>query len=694
MIGAFRDRTGASLGLVALMLCSTSAWGSDPWGRPGHLRAVAEPLSRWEDLDRSRERVRLWWDAGGETAQVEVLRRGRWRVVATEARPGWTSRPMPVGTVFRLQVEGATRPSEAVAAWRQRGPGELAGVGASAGSLRAVTVGQVLFEGGSVWASTLGGGLVQVDPEGVRTLGRWEGLPDDEVITVDAEEQTVLVGTASGAALIRHGAVERLWGPELLHPRVQAVALDGGRAWLGTYRGLQRAEGLRIDVVLEPWSVFALAPATGGGVWAGYDGLQRVDADGQAVGPPLLPGERIFHIEQTASDLWAASEQSGLRRLSPGETGIALSDEEESGAYSVVLGATGPVVARGEAGLWGPDGARWGRASGLPGEEAWSVARDGDRLWVGTEAGLGWLDGDIEARGGWRPGGALPLAPWPAGLPVSALLVGEDGAWVGGARGIGLWGQPHREGADLVAAVRAPVLALLADGEGGAWAVGDRAVHLDRRGHLSSRALPGTVSAAAFHEGALWLAGEASLWRMDPDVGWTSVPVPDAAAQALASHRGGLLVLVDGSVSQLRDGRLRPFVQPREVLSMALDPNMPDHLWLGTVSGLERLRLSGPDEGSVEELGRASLGGQRLVAVAPDGSGGCWVADATGAVAHWSEGRGVEVVRSAPELGPETTGLVVDPRRPDAAVFLLTEAGAWWIGRPVSGPASGRGAAR
>ncbi len=666
-----------------------SAGAADPWGRPGHLRAVAEPVAAWEELDRRRERIRLWWDEGLGPAEVQALRRGRWRVVGEGAQPGWTSAPLPVGTALRLRVEGAARLSEGVVADRSRGPGELARLDAGEGTLRGLEVGQIVRGPSGILASTLGGGLIAVEQGQVRGVGRWEGLPDEEVIALAAEGETVLVGTAAGAALLRAGQVVRVWDEELLHPRVQAVALEGERRWLGSYQGLQRVEGEVITSPLEPWSVFSLRAAAGGGVWVGYDGLRRVDSAGMQLGEALLAGERLFDIALWGEELLVASEQSGLRRLRAGEEGLSLSPAEEVGAYSLAWTTEGLWVARGEAGLWGPDGRRRGRAQGLPGDSAWSLLAEGPRLWVGSEAGLGWLSEDG------APGGSLPVAPWPAGLPVSLMLASREGAFVGGPTGLGSWGRPHRQAADLLAASRPPMVALLDDGEGGIWAIGDRAAHLDRRGRLRSLELPGPVRAAVLHQGALWVASEAAVWNL----GAGSPRWPGLEVQALASHDSGLLLLSRGSVlrasasvlrasaSVLRANSedLRPFVRPREVLSMAVDPSSPDALWLGTVSGLERLTLVGPEEGAVEELGGAG----RLLAIAADGEGGCWMVDEEGRVSHWSE-RGLVVVHEPSEFAPRPTGLVVDPWRPTQAVFLLTEAGVYRLSAAASGPGAGR----
>ena len=53
--------------MTGLLLAATLAGpvrAADPWGRPEHLRAVAEPPADWADLAAARRRVRLWWDAG------------------------------------------------------------------------------------------------------------------------------------------------------------------------------------------------------------------------------------------------------------------------------------------------------------------------------------------------------------------------------------------------------------------------------------------------------------------------------------------------------------------------------------------------------------------------------------------------------------------------------------------------------
>ena len=95
--------------LGALVLASVGT--ADPWARPADLRAVAEPPATVAALDRSRRPVRLWWSTAEAGAGCEIAQRtgGGWRVVATDAVAGWTSRPVADGTAFRVRCDAAAR---------------------------------------------------------------------------------------------------------------------------------------------------------------------------------------------------------------------------------------------------------------------------------------------------------------------------------------------------------------------------------------------------------------------------------------------------------------------------------------------------------------------------------------------------------------------------------------------------------
>ena len=103
----------------------------------------------------------------------------------------------------------------------------------------------------------------------------------------------------------------------------------------------------------------------------------------------------------------------------------------------------------------------WGRAEGLPSEVVLSVAIDGDRLWIGTAAGLALANGDGVIRV-WDAADGL-VDPWVYAVAPD----GAGGAWVGTDRGLG---RIDAAGGLTLIAEDAPVLSLVVTPEGQGYA--------------------------------------------------------------------------------------------------------------------------------------------------------------------------------------------------------------------------------
>ncbi len=697
---------------AAGLLCRAGvAHAADPWGRPAHLRAVQAPPARLGDLHRDRRPVRLWWDrpdslavATGAAAdvgvdcalaEVQVERGGRWRTVDRAAPPGWISRPVPVGTRFRVRLprsdgrgEGACpatagRFSAPVTALPVTSPSDLARLWAGEGALLGERVGQVAADlsSGRVWAATLGGGAADVDPATLRARPwtRFEGLPDDRVVDVDVRGDRVLLGTAEGALLLvdegEGPQVVRLWSESLPSPWVQAVALgqEHDVAWLGTYRGLARAEGTQVTELLSPWSVFSLTADGRGGVWAGYDGLQHLSADGDEVSATLLSTDaHVYGLAEQANGLVLATLEEGLVHLDP----AADTPPEGDGraAYGVAATREGLWVARGPSGLEIPGGGRLGHEHGLPSSTAWSVADGGAGVWVGTRRGLARVL--PPAAGSATPRvAAAPVTAWPADRDTTALLLRDRGLWLAGPDGVTRLGRPHRAADDLVVAAPQPVVALLDDDHGGAWAIGPTAVHLDRHGDLSVVELPAPPTAATRGRGGLWLAMSDLLWWL-PDGSRRPVAVqPLRDATVLETAGPSLWAISSDRVLRAAPGVSRPFLQTHPALSLAVDPTDPTRVWVGTEDGLELLRASGPDEGEVVDLLAELDRGVAVPAVAADGHGGAWFAAVDGTVGRLLADGELRLVTLPGADPPVPRGLVVDDDG-DAA-WLLSDRGLW-----------------
>ena len=274
--------------MIALF-CVGLAWS----GGPTHLRVAARPPANVADLSAMQIPVRLWWDKTGSPMQVQVAKQGAWMDLAEAAQPGFETPPLPRGTALRVggQASGFSEP--VYVPW-YFGPTDLSTLVADPKEPLAGTVGEIVVADDTVWAATLGGGLVRIEGDDVRRWTQFDGLPSDTVIAVAAQQSTVVVGTAAGAARLVDGVVDRMWDTELPDPWTQAVAISGEQMWAGTLRGLVR---------LSPWSVlsdsppsvYTLSPADDG-MWTGMGGLRWVDADGVVSPVQALEGDRVYDV--------------------------------------------------------------------------------------------------------------------------------------------------------------------------------------------------------------------------------------------------------------------------------------------------------------------------------------------------------------------------------------------------------------
>lgn len=676
---------------VALMLCAALA--ADPWGRPEHLRVVAAPPERWGDRASTRRPVRVFWDDTGVSATVAVWTGRGWSELTDDAAPGFETPPVPDGTPVRVRLEDAARWSPSVVALPLTTPAALAALAAPGPVLLGDTVGEVspLEDASGAWVATLGGGAAWVDARlQPQPLTMWEGLPDERVVSIHADGERVLLGTAAGAALVEDGRVQRVFDDELPHTHVQAVRLDGERMWLGTYRGLARVEGGRVDVVLQPWSVFSVAPATEGEVWVGYEGARRipvdappVSADATAEPPPgWLPDDRVFGFVDSGRGVLVAGREAGVRMLRPDGSDAAVPGLPTVGAFGITLGPGGPWVAAGALGLVGPAGQVWGTATGLAGDTVYAVAADAaGALWVGTDAGLGRVWAAASGPPGLGPirTDVVPRSPLPAGRPGTDLLVGEAGAWVAGADGVRVLGQPHPHGGDLVVAAGDRVTALV-QAPGAVWALGRRAVRLDAEGRLHHVRIPAPVVDAAWAGNALWGGGPDGLLQYVPqeDRFVTTHPLPGVTR--VAPGDAGPWVISRGAVFHVKADGLRPHLQTGTALDLAPDD---ERVWIGSAEGLEVLHRHGPRAGEVERM----VSGAAVPAVASDGAGGCWFVAEDGTVGRVDED-GASRTTALPGLEPGApTRVVADG---PGAAFVLTESGLWHVRLPAVDGATAR----
>ena len=330
-------------------------------------------------------------------------------------------------------------------------------------------------------------------------------------------------------------------------------------------------QGLPSNIALD------ITQTRDGYLWlASYEGVVRFDGVAFRVfneaDIPGLGRASFWRVDvDSAGTLWAASERDGLVRYAGGRwTIFGTRDGLKSDRVTALLPDTGGV------------------------------------LWVGTGSGVSRV----------RNGRVEPL-PAPAGMDepsVIDLARGADGAlWIGTTAGGVL---RYRDGRyECVGNPADQVAALLADHDGTVW-VGtfDPGVTRIRGGQITRLAADGPGAPRRVNtmlrdgEGALWLAAENGLFRMEGDRA-VHVPLPDG----------------------------RPIAQ-----AATLHLDAEGNLWVGSrQGGLFRVRPT-----AVATLTRADgLPHDLVSAIEGDGAGGVWIAT-YGGVAHRTA-RGTELFTHA-----------------------------------------------
>ena len=297
---------------------------------------------------------------------------------------------------------------------------------------------------GALWVGTRTSGLLRLEGASWVALDRSSGLPTDQVLgfleTRDADDRPVYwIGTANGLAVIRadrltiEGAAQGLPGPQVLALAELRERGRPGEIWASIVGlGLVRRVG-------ERWERVDARPAFNAdfGAWL----LATNDRDGAAV-------------------LWVGTERSGLARMQGGRWSVlttkdglpsnhvvALLETEAAGRRSLWVGMRGGGIAEV---VDGRVVASWNRTSGLPNDDAMSLAevrlRDGRReVWAGTRAGV--VRRGVEQGGAWRRLDSVSGPPMPS---ETVLSIGQDKTgrvYLGTQRGVvrlSAHGQPEQ----------------------------------------------------------------------------------------------------------------------------------------------------------------------------------------------------------------------------------------------------------
>ncbi|MDT8449291.1 MAG: two-component regulator propeller domain-containing protein [Wenzhouxiangellaceae bacterium] len=444
----------------------------------------------------------------------------------------------------------------------------------------------------------------------VRSFGVADGLPQSQVRVVHQDPVGYLwFGTQGGLArfngreFVRFSSANGLAGNQ-----IDAIASDAdGRLWVGTNLGVCRLAGARFEChdseYLSGQYVHAVA-ALHDALWVGTDrGLVRLRASDSKVTDRFLPGEAVRALAVgKMNSLWIGTD-SGLHRL-------GLDD-----------GVIEPVDL-------------------APGRElaVTALLPDGERFWVGTEAGLFACGADGDTRR------VTPEDSLPGRTTVTGLVLDPNGGVKFGThRGLyraGPDGGPVRPVTGMGDEI---VRALFSDREGTVWVGADsgvrRLVRSRFRAHDRSTGLLADFVRALAQDahGRFWLGTRVGL-QVVPAIGGRldfEAAVTVTREDGLPNDRiyaiefpadGGALLATNGGVVELdRDYRVaRTWTSAdglpvNHIRSLRLDSD--GVLWIGTASGMAMLRGD-----TVSAALTGAFADAYVIDIREDASGRLWLA--------------------------------------------------------------------
>ena len=319
--------------------------------------------------------------------------------------------------------------------------------------------------------------IVNLEKSGLRsvheiTLEPLSGLPDGPFSAIEGG-QALWLGTPRGLFRWESGRASNI--PPVgsgSSPAVSTLCAFGGQLWCGDFEGgLRRMvggrlapfewsirepitaigpmqEGILLGTASGPWNGSGLmiedalpgnqvtAILSGDGeTWVGTfrDGLVRIDAEGH-ISAPLggLPSDEINALLRQGSDLLVATQRGVARVLSGSQPQVRSTRYADLRCLCLSTWRGDLLIGTGKGLIIERQGTPRliGRDEGLPGETVYSIAIQGDTLWIGTSGGLAKMVGT---------GSPFPVRDpaIPSGW-VTALVVGPDG-FLGGTYGGGVF---------------------------------------------------------------------------------------------------------------------------------------------------------------------------------------------------------------------------------------------------------------
>ena len=639
----------------------------DPWGRPTHARVVIEPPTALADLYAQERRFRFWWDDVGLTATIEIRGKLRWKTLATEVPLGWISEPLPRDSIFRIRLEGGARTSSPLSTDHFYSPTDLARLSNPEAMLSDIVLDLDATETSDLWGATYSGGLVQITTNNggqqIRNWTRWDGLPDDRVLSVSVDDDVTWVGMATGLAKIYDGKILQVWDDELVDPYVQTLDSKDGVVYIGTYQGLDRLSGQTLEHLLPAWSVFSLL-TDGNKTAVGYEGITFIDKNGKPSTQDWTGN--VDALAQIGDSLWMATENKGL--VQSNQNGTTVVSEEH---ISDILHVKDRVYLAGDSEVWSlsekatSDKERQGEMIG--GSTLYTLADYQNRIWGGSSSGLHSFDPADKAQGA----GKVPLAPWTTNHTVYSLLPTEQYGLIASLDGTlqptSIQGEPLplRLLEDSL-----PAAKLHQDSRGiWVWDL-DTAHQIERTSLTKTHKLNDSIIDLTEWLGTTWMATESGLYKLS-GTDFTQ-ELEQTGIKELTSDGRTMWFRSETGVHHVTPTSTIEYATPSP--ATALSPSGLT-LCVGTEDGLFRLWKG--REG--DKMWENPLGFQdqnvEIVSVVGDGKGGCWMAGEDGTIGFIGVNGSTTWWHLPEPDSPNILELIVDRGQ----IWVLTDNGTWLL---------------
>jgi hypothetical protein len=312
----------------------------------------------------------------------------------------------------------------------------------------------------------------------------------------------------------------------------------------------------------------------------------------------------------------------------------------------------------------------WTASDGLPGTRIDALIADGERVWVGTDAGVAEFAGDVSHAVATRPvrdiarwRGTTYLATWDGG--VIAIGDGHGGAAVATSNGH-IGAAVAMRGGTPALRMRASALAVA---DGTLWAGTAAGLYQMRSGRLERIDGPRDVTALVADGATLWIGSGDGLWTRDGHgvraLGGGEVRhlgIVDGAI--VAAGADGLTTVDRGRVVPLADAP-RGFAQAVSAAHGAVCTGGLDGLWTRAHGAWHHAPKAGGPPSS--DISAVVADGARL-----------WVGTFDQGLASYDPDRGWRRIADAGGRGgpdPRINALVLEPRSDGARLWVATAQG-------------------